>query len=138
MVISAKEAGELVGLSKAGVIKAIKTGRISGQKNLDGEWQVDTSELLRVYQPVPTVHTNGNSEVSAGSQSVHTPDTDGMQVEVKLLRELLVAKEQVITTQASTIEILTQENARLSAVITGLTPAKAKTGWWQRLLGTKE
>lgn len=61
MKLSAKEAGDLVGLSKAGVIKAIKSGRISGQKNLDGEWQVDTSELLRVYEPIPTVHTNGHS-----------------------------------------------------------------------------
>src|SRR4051794_8249964 len=100
MILSAKEAGELVGLSKAGVIKAIKTGRISGEKNIDGEWQVDTSELLRVYEPVATlvnpVGTNGHSEVSPSTQAVYLPDTDGLQVEIRLLRELLAQSEATV------------------------------------------
>jgi hypothetical protein len=51
------------------------------------------------------------------------------------LRELLDAKDMVIAAQASTIEVLTQENTRLAAVVAQLQPQKAQKGWWARLLG---
>ncbi len=138
MLLSAKEAGELVGLSKAGVIKALKTGRVSGQKNIDGEWQVDTSELLRVYEPIPAVHTNGHSEVSSSIQPVYSPDVESQQVEIRLLRELLAVREDEIADLRQRLDASTAQVSQLSAVIAQLQPPKAKVGWWQWLLGGGE
>jgi hypothetical protein len=135
MSLSAKEAAEQVGLTKQGMIKAIRTGKVSAAKDAHGEWQIEPVELFRVYQPV---NGNGNHIVDSVYPKVDDgiqQDTASHQVEVKLLRELLNAKDEVISTQAATIEVLTAENGRLTAVITQLTPAKAKTGWWARLLG---
>lgn len=42
------EAAKLTGKSKPTISKAIKDGRISGQK-VDGVFQIEVSELLRVY-----------------------------------------------------------------------------------------
>jgi hypothetical protein len=141
--ITVKQAADSVGMSKAAIFKAIRNGKISAEKNQSGEWQIEPVELFRVFEPAPKgfpiVHSNGNgavhSEVHAGqyfgsdgTQPVHSASVETLQVEVKMLRELLAAKEQVI-------EVLQGENTRLSAVIAQLAPAKAKTGWWQRLLG---
>jgi hypothetical protein len=143
MSLSAAQAAGAVGMTKQGLIKALKSGKVSATKDVHGEWQIEPVELFRVYQPV---NGNGNHLVDGaapevghsvdGKVDVGLPqDTASYQVEVKLLRELLGAKDDVISTQAATIEVLTAENSRLTAVITQLTPHKAKAGWWQRLLG---
>ena len=43
------EAAKLTGKSKPTISKAIKDGRISGQKGDNGVFQIEVSELLRVY-----------------------------------------------------------------------------------------
>lgn len=51
-MLTVSEAAEEVGLTRAGLHKAIKEGRISATKNAKGQWQVDPAELFRVYQLV--------------------------------------------------------------------------------------
>lgn len=140
------EAGKLVGRSKGAIIKAIHDGRLSAEREVNGSFTIQPVELFRVY---PVTNGNGHHEVNGNGAEVNTGqhlddevNTHLLQGEIDSLRarladkeEVIRAKEQVISTQASTIEVLTQENARLTAVISQLTPQKAKTGWWQRLLG---
>lgn len=54
-MLTLTEAAELVGLTRAGLHKAIKAGRMSATKGHDGQWLVDPAELFRVYQPVDAV-----------------------------------------------------------------------------------
>jgi hypothetical protein len=140
------EAGKLVGRSKGAIIKAIHDGRLSAEREVNGSFTIQPVELFRVY---PVVNGNGHHEVNNNGAEVndsqHLDDevnTQALQVEIDQLRgrladkeEVIRAKDQVIAMQASTIEVLTQENTRLTAVITQLQPQKAKVGWWQRLLG---
>jgi hypothetical protein len=146
------EAGKLVGKSKGAIIKAIHDGRLSAEREVNGSFTIQPVELFRVY-PVYNGNGNGHPQVNAPNghpeaevnSSQHLDDevnTQALEVEIEQLRgrladkeEVIRAKDQVIATQVSTIEVLTQENTRLTAVITGLTPSKAKTGWWQWLLG---
>jgi hypothetical protein len=51
MVITLGEASRQTGKSKAAIIKAIKTSRLSVSKGETGDWQIDPAELFRVYQP---------------------------------------------------------------------------------------
>jgi hypothetical protein len=140
------EAGKLVGRSKGAIIKAIHDGRLSAEREVNGSFTIQPVELFRVY---PVINGNGHAQVNGNGAEVNSSEhladevnTQSLQSEIEGLRgkladkeEVLRAKEQVISTQASTIEVLTAENSRLTAVITQLTPAKAKTGWWARLLG---
>jgi hypothetical protein len=45
------EAATATGLNKTSVLRAIKSGRISGSKDEAGQWHVDPAELHRVYPP---------------------------------------------------------------------------------------
>ena len=62
--LSAREAAEQVGLTKQAIIKAIRKGTISAEKDLSGEWRIDPAELFRVYQPTLKVDTNHQQPVT--------------------------------------------------------------------------
>src|SRR3546814_10507153 len=44
MGITLREASEKVGVTRQTLMKAIKTGRVSGQKSDNGEWRIERSE----------------------------------------------------------------------------------------------
>src|SRR3546814_7241378 len=48
MSITLREASEKVGVTRQTLMKAIKTGRVSGQKSDNGEWRIEPVELFRV------------------------------------------------------------------------------------------
>ena len=73
MSLSAKQAAEQVGLSKQGIIKAIKQGKLSATKDDNGEWQIDPAELFRVYQPA--VHGSPPPPGSTNGQPPSTVDS---------------------------------------------------------------
>lgn len=51
MEITLAEAATAVNMTKPGLLKAIKTGRLSAVKDANGTWKLDTAELFRVYSP---------------------------------------------------------------------------------------
>lgn len=63
-------AAKAVGKSKATISKAIKSGKISATKRDDGSFEIDPSELHRVYPPTP-------SETVSAERS-ETPDQTGV------------------------------------------------------------
>src|SRR3546814_3286768 len=80
MSITLREASEKVGVTRQTLMKAIKTGRVSGQKSDNGEWRIEPVELFRVWPPV--------NEVQQPLQPYITgSDTTGLQAENRLLRE---------------------------------------------------
>jgi hypothetical protein len=122
--ISAREAAELTGMSKAGILKAIKTGKVSATKDSNGEWRIEPVELFRVYAPV---HTNGHSEVASSPQQSTQPATDGLQREVDLLREM-------VGDLRSRLDAEVEERKKLTMLLT-TTQAPQPKSWWVRLWG---
>jgi hypothetical protein len=45
-------AARAVGLNRTTILRAIKSGKISGAKDEHGEWHIEPCELHRVYPPV--------------------------------------------------------------------------------------
>lgn len=84
-MLTAKEAADRVGRTKAGILKAIKTGRLSAAKGSNGEWLIEPAELFRVYQPTPTD--------SANSAPAYSTGTTGFTVELAAVREKLATLE---------------------------------------------
>ena len=96
MVYTLGEAAKATGKSKATISKAIKSGRISAVKDEAGTFQIDPSELHRVY-PL-TVSSERNETPN------HTPrntENDGLvrelQARLEAAHDRLADKEGVIS-----------------------------------------
>lgn len=50
-MLSPREAAKVFQVSRATLMKSLKSGKISAEKTDDGHWQIDVSELRRVYPP---------------------------------------------------------------------------------------
>ena len=59
--ISLAEAGKLTGLHKVSILRAIRKGKISAEKDEHGEWRLQPAEVLRVYRPL-SEQRNGSGE----------------------------------------------------------------------------
>lgn len=119
MGISAKEAAERTGMSKAGIVKALRTGKLSGTKNLNGEWEIEPVELFRVYTPLPT---GDDPEAKVSSESVVTTE-EHLRTQLALTREI--------------VDRLEKENEFLKEQLRGrlLEDKQRPKPWWQRWFG---
>ena len=110
-----------VGKSKPTILKALKTGRLSGVK-IGAEWQIESSELFRVYPPIAKVNENT-------SHQVNPPENP---IEVAVLHAKLDAAHQQIEDLKEDREHWRQQANRLlsSPILPASTPSL-----WQRLFG---
>ena len=81
--ISLAEAGKLTGLHKVSLLRAIKKGKISAEKDEHGEWRLQPAELFRVYPPLPE-QRNGNGE----EQRYTAPLNAALEAEISALKQL--------------------------------------------------
>jgi predicted RNase H-like nuclease (RuvC/YqgF family) len=84
---SLKEAAEACGRGKPAILKAIQKGRISANKNQLGEWEIDPSELHRVYKPIVPRSTHHGSTVERWETPVEPLETEVLRRENAFLRE---------------------------------------------------
>lgn len=77
------EAAKQTGLTRAGIHKAIKTGRLSATKDDSGNFQIDAAELFRVYSQVDRNSTQ---------QPINSQDT----VDYKLMEQRLEFTEKLL------------------------------------------
>lgn len=64
-VLTITEAAKETGLTRAGIHKAIKQGRLSATKADNGSYMIDTAELFRVYKKVDNHGLHENTEKAA-------------------------------------------------------------------------
>jgi hypothetical protein len=127
-MLSAKQAAESIGLTKAGLLKAVKSGRVSATRNIKGEWEFDASELYRVYPPKLKEVPEVPPEQKDAPESI----TERLELEIKLLRERLADKEDVIHDLRQRLD---KESEERRAVTRLLTDNQHKESWWRKLLG---
>jgi len=97
------QAAKQAGVSKTTLSRAIKSGKISANKNDNGGWDIDPSELFRVY-PVTAATGSGNSAVKRNATPSPAPDetpetavsmarleaeVGGLKAQMELMREQL-------------------------------------------------
>lgn len=137
MSISAKEAADLVGMTKQGIIKAIRSGKISAEKNIHGTWEIQAVELFRVYPPISTaVNSEGEQPTNVDTNSTPVQD-DSLRVENEQLRQRLADKDDVIADLRQRLDAEAEERRKLTHILTDKQqqPATTRTSWWQRLFG---
>ena len=122
MVYTLGEAAIAVGKSKATISKAIKTGRISAEKQLNGSYKIDPSELHRVYPPAPsTVEDERIETPSSTEQKIR----ETIELEVKLQ-----AADKRIAELEEDREHWRQQATRLLSHTD-----KERQGFWKRIFG---
>ena len=113
MVYTLKQAAEAAGKGKPAILKAIKNGRVSANKNDKGQWEIDPAELHRVYPPVP-----GTSSGKQESERQETPNnTRELELEVKHLNEkvaMLERERDAWQKQADRVTLLLTDQSKKS------------------------
>ena len=117
--LSLNKSASYAGKAKADILKALKSNdpekKLSGEKNAKGHWEIDTSELDRVFSK------KTSEPIQTGSKNhIDTPEnsniTSALEVEVKLLREMLEKTEldrdkwqAIADKQTDTVKVLTHK-----------------------------
>lgn len=154
-MFSLSQAAKRVGVSKATIHRAIKSGKLSANRQDDGSYKIDPSELSRVYQMTAGDMSEGTPEtasepVSRGSgETIRNPSRNApeplsaaaavLQAELGGARQLIALLEAQVEDlrgdrdgwrqQAETAQrLLTYEREKTSPP----TPARQ---WWRRLAG---
>jgi hypothetical protein len=119
--LSAREAAEQVGLTKQAIIKAIRKGTISAQKDLSGEWRIDPAELFRVYQPTLKVDTNNQQPVAVVDH--------GLQREVAFRDEKIALLEGQVADLREDRDRWRAQAEQATRLLTDQRPARRRK-WW--------
>lgn len=130
---SLKQAAEAVGRGKPAILKAIKSGRISAQKDAFGQWQIEPVELHRVY---PAVTGNGSGTTHGERQEIPKEVSDVGADAVALRERLLADKDAVIADLRNERDRLLQLLEEHATSVRLLTDERQKAqqpkrrGWW--------
>jgi len=87
------QASKVTGVSKPSIFKALTKGRLTGSKGEDGNWQIEASELNRVFPITGTLETPAPRE---GNEKKPV-DNGVLLAQIKALEELkttLLAEKQ--------------------------------------------
>ena len=122
------QASKLVGKSKPTIAKAVTDGKLSGQK-VDGVYQIEKSELIRVYGEKPKQSDKAKAEPKAsGGSAIAELEKKHLEEKVAELEARLAKAED----KAETAETREREaNARVFALIEDKRPKSL----WQKVLG---
>lgn len=96
MKYTLSEAASATGKNKATIQRAIKSGKISAAKGESGSYEIDPSELHRVFPPVAqrAAHQTNATMRNAEKHSENAPDFNALQRIADLEKELAVMEER--------------------------------------------
>lgn len=124
------EAAKLTGKSKPTISKAVKDGKISGNK-IDGVYQIEVSELTRVYPAKPSI-----AKEQATTTSATNADADEIaELKLKHLEEKLREAEQRLTKAELERDQAVQDARDDRNKFMALLEHQKPKGLWARLSG---
>lgn len=121
-------AAKATGKAKATISKALKSGRISGQKGDDGVFRIDPAELHRVYPPI--------SESEHKETPKDEPEDSKIGILVRELETRLEAAQQRLTDKDGVIDDLREDRDRWRQQATSLLEDKRPKGFFRRLFSS--
>lgn len=124
------EAAKWAGVTRPTIFKALKSGKLSGQKDDAGEWRIDPAELERVYQPGKQGNVSGNSRLSVPdiAEAVAAKDR-----EIALLQDALAdartQRDRAMELAASQTRLLTHQQEQKAPAVPHM---RSWLGWLRR------
>jgi hypothetical protein len=134
MAMGLSEAATATGVNRSTIYRAWKAGRISAARTDIGQIEVEPAELFRVFPPIAAQQASQEA-MHHGATANATAETalrvNALEVEVKLLREMLAAmREDRNAWRDQAAKVV----AALPAPATIAMPAPNRR-WWRRLVG---
>ena len=143
MKYTLSEAASVTGKNKATIQRAIKSGKISAPKSESGSYEIDPSELHRVF-PIATqrVAPQDNATTRNGAQQAGlTPDFNTLQRIADLEKELAVMEERKSGLEeqkrhlTDTVDDLRKRLDSSEGRVLALLNDQRPKGFWKRLFG---
>jgi predicted site-specific integrase-resolvase len=139
MKYTLSEAAAATGKNKATIQRAIKSGKISAPKGESGSYEIDPSELHRVFQPVAQID---NETIRNGAQQAGLPpDFNALQRIADLEKELAVMEERKNGLEeqkrhlTDTVEDLRKRLDSSEGRVLALLNDQRPKGFWKRFFG---
>lgn len=126
--LSPREAAKVYQVSRATLMKALLDGTISATKTDAGHWQIDASELARLYQP----RAAPKSKSRAKPDNLNRDDPDQNLPEPQPNSELLVRlarAEAALAAEREKVELLERNLDDLRRILPP-PDAKPRRRWW--------
>lgn len=141
-----RQAADAAGVSRQTLYRYVKDGRISATVGPDGQKQVDTSELMRVWPELRTPAATVSPETVTGDSlrqpetaSVTAAETGRLRAELAAAQALLeVTRTELAATRDRENKLLdiVQSQTRLLEYRPPAAPAKPASAWpWLTLVG---
>lgn len=86
MALSANQAAKEAGKTKKTILDAIKSNRLSASKNDKGYWEIEPSELFRVFPKTGTNHPTNTATIPPQENHENRIKIAELEAEVKALR----------------------------------------------------
>lgn len=139
MRYTAGQAAKAAGKSIPTITRAIKKGAISAERTPSGGYLIDPAELHRVF-PVVTHDRDVNPSVSGSETPCKGPVTPQLDVEIRMLREMLAREQETVADLRARLDAEAAERRRLTLLLTHQsedaeptsTPPRRRTFWWIR------
>lgn len=117
-------AAKATGKAKSTILRAIKSGTISASKSHDGSYEIEPSELHRVFPP------NSTQPETSNAAQPYEEHTATLQLRLEILEaERQRERNQMQTTIDDLRTRLDRSEDRITALLAS--PAKTKR-WWQK------
>jgi hypothetical protein len=127
-------AAKATGKSRTSILRAIERGKISAEKNVHGQWDIEPSELHRVYPAKEEDNGSGNSTDA-------TPANTDLLIENRELAAKLEAADQRIRDALDQVADLRlrlnqseeerrRTQAQVTALLTDQRNGRRRRRWW--------
>ena len=138
MKYSLSEAAKATGKNKTTIQRAIKSGKISANKGDGGSYEIDPSELHRVFPPTVAqrdaqhMQSNDTQQAKFASESSHIDRVVDLEKELAVARErangLEAQKDQMADTINDLRKRLDSSETRVTALLADNSPKRSS--WW--------
>jgi len=137
LVLTVSQAAKEVGITRGGLWKAIKQGRLSATKNNSGQFVIDPAELFRVYPPVDKVDTH-SEQSSIDENTSRQYEVDELRIRLELTNRLLAKAESECDDLRRRLDEEAAERRNLMRLLTHQPeqkpePEQPKSLLWQKL-----
>lgn len=121
MQYTAGQAAQATGKNIATITRAIKSGKISAQKDASGAWRIDASELHRVFPMSAQDLRKPQMQIDARLlQEQSNSQTAALEQELTALRERVTAQSGLLDERAGQISDLKEDRDRWRQQATNL------------------
>jgi len=108
------QAAKATGRSKAGLLDAIRSGRISASRDDKNQWQIDPAELHRVYPLIVQPNVKAEQEQTPPN----TPDLTHFQEKTAFLERIISGLENERDDLRRRLDVEAEERRRLTHLLT--------------------